>query len=358
VTLLQDVKVQKAAQEAPGKAVPAAPAVKAPTLEVAPSPHAYDLPLTTHAMMRDVVIALVPTTALAIYAFGWRAVMVVSVTLASCLAAEAIFMRLRGARATLGDLSAVITGLILGLSLPASCPWWVAVIAGFVGIGIGKTVFGSLGQNVFNPAMVGRAFVMISFSKFLGAPAYQVADASGILSQATPLTVVREAGGVMPDLWPMFLGTVNGSLGETSALACLIGGLYLCIRKTAAWQVPVGVFGAVIVLAGITQLVVTPAAIAAVPALGVSVLQHLTGGALVFGAFFIATDPVTNPMTKRGMLYFGIGVGAFVWLIRSFSGYPEGMMFAVLLMNALVPLINRWTVPLPVGGPVPAPASK
>lgn len=329
-----------------------------PALEVAPSPHAYDLALTTRSMMRDVLIALLPPTAMALYVFGWRAVLVVAVTTASCLCAELLFMRLRGIASTLSDLSAAVTGLILGLTLPATCPWWVAMIAGFVAIGIGKTVFGSLGQNIFNPAMVGRAFVMISFSKFLGAPAYQAADATGILTQATPLTLAREAGAAMPELWPMFLGTVNGSLGETSALACLLGGLYLCIRRTASWEIPVGVVAAVALFAGLVQLVVTPAAIAAVPALKLDVLSHLTGGALLFGAFFIATDPVTSPLTRRGKLGFGLGVGAFVWLIRTFSGYPEGVMFAVLLMNALVPLINRATVPIPVGGPVPAPARK
>ncbi|MBN2196644.1 MAG: RnfABCDGE type electron transport complex subunit D [Polyangiaceae bacterium] len=330
----------------------------APALEVAPSPHAFDLDLTTRGMMRDVLLALLPPMAMAIYTFGWLAVLVVTVTTASCLAAEELFERLRGSPAKLGDLSAVVTGVILGLTLPATCPWWVAMIAGFVAIGIGKTVFGSLGQNVFNPAMVGRAFVMISFSKFLGAPAYQVADAAGILSQATPLTVARDANAVMPELWPMFLGTVNGSLGETSALACLLGGLYLCARRTASWEIPFGVITAVVLFAGLTQLVVTPTAIAAVPALRLTVFEHLTGGALVFGAFYIATDPVTSPITGRGKLYFGLGVGAFVWLIRTFSGYPEGVMFAVLLMNALVPLINRGTVPVPVGGPTPALAKK
>ncbi len=331
-----------------------AAAAPGPALHVAPSPHAFDLALTTRRLMLDVLLALVPPAAMAVALFGWRAVLVVSVTTASCLAAEQVLMRLRGVPATLGDLSAAVTGVILGLTLPATCPWWVAMIAGFVGIGIGKTVFGSLGQNVFNPAMVGRAFVVISFSKFLGAPAYQVADAAGILSQATPLTAAREASAALPGLYPMFLGTVNGSLGETSALACLLGGAFLCVRRTASWEVPAGLIAAVVLLSGLTQPVVTPAAIAAVPALRLTVLEHLAGGALLFGAFYIATDPVTSPITARGKAIFGAGVGAFVWLIRSFSGYPEGVMFAVLLMNALVPLINRWTVPVPVGGPVPA----
>jgi electron transport complex protein RnfD len=326
---------------------------QAPELRVAPSPHAYDTALTTRGMMLQVIIALIPVTMVAIYFFQWRAVLVLAVTTASCLIAEEAFMRLRGQQAKLGDFSAGVTGLILGLSLPATCPWWVAMIAGFVAIGIGKVAFGSLGQNMFNPAMVGRAFVMISFSKFLGAPAYQLAEGVGIITQATPLTVARDASAAMPELTPMLLGSVNGSLGEISALACLGGGLFLIFFRTASWEVPAGMIGSLVVFASITQLLATPDAIAVVPALRLTVLEHLLSGALLFGAFFIATDPVTNPITNRGKVWFGIGTGFFVWLLRTFSGYPEGVMFAVLLMNALVPLINRWTVPVPVGGPVP-----
>jgi electron transport complex protein RnfD len=322
-------------------------------LHVAPSPHAYDTRLTTRRMMLDVLMALSPVVGMSLYNFGWRAVLVMAVTTASCLAVEEASAILRRKPSSLGDLSAAVTGLILGLSLPASCPWWVAMIAGVVAIGIGKLAFGGLGQNLFNPAMVGRAFAMISFSKFLGAPAYRLADVGGIVSQATPLTLARDSAAQMPDLWPMFLGTVNGSIGETSVVACLIGGLYLCVRRTASWEVPAGVLGALALLAGLSQLLVTEAATVAVPALRLTVLEHLTSGALVFGAFFIATDPVTNPISRKGMLVFGAGVGFLVWLLRSFSGYPEGVMFAVLLMNALVPLINRWSVPVPVGGPVP-----
>ena len=339
-------------KDAPKKK-PAKEEPQGPPLTVGPSPHVYDTSLTTRGMMIDVLIALVPPVAMSIYAFGWRAVLVMAVCTASCLLAEELFTRLRGRRATLSDCSAAVTGVILAMSLPATVPWWVAMIGGMIAITIGKLTFGSLGQNLFNPAMVGRAFVMISFSKFLGAPAYQAAEAGGIISQATPLTVARDAAASMPELLPMFLGTVNGSIGETSALACLLGGLYLCIRRTASWEVPLGTIGAVVVLGGLTQLLATDQAIAAVPALRLTVLEHLTAGALIFGAFYIATDPVTNPITAKGKLIFGLGVGFFVWLLRSFSGYPEGLMFAVLLMNAVVPLINRWTVPTPVGGPWP-----
>ena len=226
----------------------AEPPATGPTLYVAPSPHTYNKSLTTRSMMVDVLIALVPVVAMSVIGFGWRAVLVLAVCVASCLVAEGVFTRLRGRTATLGDCSAAVTGVILGLSLPATVPWWVAIIGSMVAIAIGKLTFGSLGQNLFNPAMVGRAFVMISFSKFLGAPAYQLADASGIVSMATPLTVARDAAAQMPGLWPLFLGTVNGSLGETSGVACLLGGLYLCLRRTASWEVPLGMIGAVAVL--------------------------------------------------------------------------------------------------------------
>jgi electron transport complex protein RnfD len=194
--------------------------------------------------------------------------------------------------------------------------------------------------------MVGRAFVMVGFPAALGASAY-VIPGSGVdaVTQATPLTALKMQGTATP-LAPLFLGTVNGSLGETSALASLLGGLYLCLRRTASWEIPLGMLGAVAAIAGLPALFG--------PAREWTVLHELCGGALVFGAFFIATDPVTSPLTPRGKLLFGAGTGALVLLIRKFSGYPEGVMFSVLIMNALVPLLNRWTVPTPLGGPVPA----
>jgi Na+-translocating ferredoxin:NAD+ oxidoreductase subunit D len=223
----------------------------------------------------------------------------------------------------------------------------VPVIGSVVAIGLGKMVFGGLGMNLFNPAMVGRAFVMLSFAGALGASAYVYPDAaSSILTEATPLTVAKStaASSDASAFWPLFLGTTNGSLGETSALGLLIGGIYLCIRRTAAWQSPAGVILGAAIPAWIFQI------------LGFTTLnpiEHLLAGSLLFGAFFIATDPVSSPLTSKGRWIFGIGIGALVTILRVFSSYPEGVMFAVLLMNAVVPLINRWTIPTPVGGPVP-----
>ncbi|GAB4222725.1 MAG: RnfABCDGE type electron transport complex subunit D [Acidobacteriota bacterium] len=320
-----------------------------PALRVAPSPHIADPSLTTARMMIDVLIGLAPVIAMSVWVFRWYAVLQIVIATLSCLAAEALATSMRRRALTLGDFSAAVTGVILGLSLPWSAPWYVGVIAGFIAIGLGKAVFGGLGYNVFNPAMVGRAFVMIAFPGALGAAAYQAQGvALHVVTEATPLTLAKQSA-IATDWWPLFLGTVNGSLGETSALACLLGGLWLCLRRTASWEIPASIVGTVAVLAGIGQLVR--------PDSPMTLAHHLLGGALLFGAFFIATDPVTSPLTFRGKVVFGIGIGVLVWLIRTFSGYPEGVMFAVLVMNAVTPLLNRWVYPDPLGGPAPAPKS-
>lgn len=315
-----------------------------PRLHVAPGPHLSDTALTTRRMMVDVLIGLAPVFAMSLAIFRWYAVLQVSLCVASCLVAEWLFALWRVRQAPLSDLSAAVTGVILGLSLPWSAPWYVGVVASFVAIGLGKAVFGGLGQNIFNPAMVGRAFVMISFASVMGATSYVRADASlSILTQATPLSAAKEAVGVdLPGLWIMFLGNTNGSLGETSALACLLGGLYLCWRRSASWETPLSVLLGAVLVAGLANLID--------PHTPLTVLHHLVGGSLFFGAFFIATDPVTSPLTLRGKVVYGIGIGGLVILIRLFSNYPEGVVFAVLLMNSMVPLINRWMVPLPLGG--------
>jgi len=189
--------------------------------------------------------------------------------------------------------------------------------------------------------------VMISFASVMGATTYVRPGASlEILTQATPLTVAKEAAGPVPDLWPLFVGNVNGSLGETSALACLLGGLYLCWRRAAAWEIPLAMVAGAAATAALANFLN--------PDTPLTVLHHLTAGSLVFGAFFIATDPVTSPLTRRGRTLFGAGVGVLVVLIRIWSNYPEGVVFAILLMNSTVPLLNRWTIPRPFGGS-PAP---
>ncbi|MFZ7128524.1 MAG: RnfABCDGE type electron transport complex subunit D [Desulfobacterales bacterium] len=314
---------------------------KTPVIHVSPSPHLSNQSLTTQRIMIDVVLGLIPVMAMALYVFRLYAVKQLAICILGCLAAETVFTRMRGRALALSDCSALVTGIILALSLPGPAPWYVGVIASFVAIGIGKAIFGGVGMNLFNPAMVGRAFVMIAFAGALAASGYQDA-ASGVdaVTQATPMDVYKQTGQVTP-LTALFLGVTNGSLGETSAIACLIGGIFLCIRRTASWEIPVGVIGAAAVIGGIANL--------ANPSSGWTVLHHIFGGALLFGAFFIATDPVSSPLTPRGKFLFGVGVGFFIMLLRLFSGYPEGVMFAVLIMNGLTPLINRWTVPRPLG---------
>ena len=327
----------------------------APKIHVAPGPHLQSSSYTTRRMMLDVIIALVPVLAVALWVFRQYAAIQIGVCVVSCVIAEWAFMAMRGKKATLGDLSAVVTGMIIAFSLPWNAPVHVGVIASVIAMGVGKAIFGGVGFNLFNPAMVGRAFVMLAFSGALAAPAYVegISDALPALadfSSATPLNAIK-AGEMkeIPAMMNLFIGNTAGSLGETSSLACLLGGLYLCIfRRTASWEVPAGILVAVAVICSFIYM-----------SNPVMIANQLLGGALLFGAVYIATDPVTNPLTPKGKFIFGLGVGALVMMIRKLSAYPEGVMFAVLLMNAITPLINRWTVPVPFGGkpkPKPAPA--
>lgn len=354
---------------------------------MAPSPHSFSKSLTTRRMMLDVLLAAAPLTAWAIIQFGAPAILQLLVCVGGCVVAEAVFTMMRG-RCPLGamkDLSATVTGVILALSLPCTAPWYVGFIGACAAIGIGKVVFGGLGQNIFNPAMVGRAFVMICFAWALAAGGYvkfaeetktptsnpdaattlpdrqDAKERLDVISQATPMDVLKnrikdrketlqakdEASPVA--ISRLFLGNVNGSIGEVSTLACLIGGLYLCWRRTAAWRIPAGVLLASAVTAVLVHLGGGGAGLSMVDFVG----YHMFGGALMFGAFYIATDPVSTPITPKGRWVFGIGMGLLVMLFRTMSTFPEGVMYAVLMMNAVVPLINRWTIGTPVGGPVP-----
>ena len=313
---------------------------QAPILNVAPSPHLTSTAMTTRQMMLDVLIALAPVVAASIYFFRGYAVKQLLICVLACMGTEALFTVMRKKPIQIKDCSALVTGVILALSLPGTAPWYISCIAATVAIGIGKMVFGGLGMNIFNPAMVGRAFVMIAFAAALAASGYEDAVSSiGIVTQATPLTAFQQSDVITP-LSTLFWGAYNGSLGETNSIACIIGGLYLCIRRTASWEIPVSMLAVVLVIATLASLGDNS---------GWSQLHHLFSGALLFGAFFIATDPVSSPLTPKGKLFFGAGVGLITMVLRIFSGYPEGVMFAVLFMNAATPLINRWTIPKPFG---------
>ena len=341
-------------------------------LTVSPSPHLYE-PSTSRRIMVEVVIGLLPGTAMAIYLFGGPAVIVLASSLVGCLGTEWIFNAVRRKPQTVLDGSGIVTALILGLSLPPTIPWWVVIIGAVVAIGIAKMIFGGLGGNIFNPAMVGRAFLMACFGVMMTtwvAPACEQSETAAQLAEsaepvavtgATPLALAKApikdaakeglppaqratAAEVNTLVVPMFQGTISGSAGETSALAWLIGGIFLLVRRTITWHIPIAVLATAGIIAGGAWLYndqVYP-----------NPLVHLFGGALMMGAFFIATDPVSCPLAKSGRLIFGAGVGAIVMLIRLKGGYPEGVMYAILLMNSMTPLLDRWTRPVPVGGHV------
>lgn len=330
---MTDVATKPDAKPAPPKPQP---------LVVAPGPHIKSGTLTTRRMMFDVIGAIMPIAIIEIAMFHHASAFKLLLAVATCMGLEAMFQALRGRPATLGDGSAILTGIILSLSFPPNTAWHIVFVASLVAIGLGKMAYGGLGQNIFNPAMVGRAFAIVAFPAALGAAAY-VPAVDGV-TMATPLSAFK-AEGIIPPLAPLFAGVGQGGFGTSSALASVIGGLYLCARRAASWEIPFAMIGTAALLALAIQL------------LGVSggwtVLHELSGGALIFGAFFIATDPVSSPLTPRGKLLFGAGIGALVIVIRKLTGYPEGVMFAVLIMNAFTPLINRWTIPAPLGGPMP-----
>jgi electron transport complex protein RnfD len=337
---------------------------------VTPSPH-ISKSMSTRSVMTDVVIGLVPALLAAMYFYRGHAVVLIVTCVIACVATEWLCNLLRRCpdpRESLGDVSAVVTGLILAFSLPPAAPLWAAVVGSVVSIAIGKMVFGGLGSNVFNPAMVGRTFMAVSFGALMTTwtvPATIEAESRVIKAdnpveartQATPLgwskaawksrgknaeASKQSAAHVNAHLRPLVLGEVGGCLGETSALALLVGGVYLLIRKTISFHIPAAVMLASLIFSGIVHL--------ARPESTLTPLANLCSGALILGAFFIATDPVTAPLTRRGMWLFGAGIGAVTVLIRVFGEYPEGFMYAVLLMNALTPLIDRLFKHVPTGG--------
>lgn len=329
-------------------------------ISVSFAPH-ISKPLSTRRVMLDVAIALTPALAAAGYYFRVHALLVIATSVVWCLAAEWVYNVIRKKPSSLGDGSALVTGIILALSLPPSFPIWATALGAVVAIVIGKMVFGGLGANVFNPAMVGRAFLMASFGSMMAAwtvpatidtkmPIVSLANDVDVRTQATPLAWSKkaikqndQAKTYSSDQFvPTLTGEVSGCLGETSTIALLLGGLYLFWRKTITLHIPLAVVSSAFVFGSIMYLVDSNAY--------VQPFFHLTSGALLFGALFIATDPVTAPLTRRGMWLFGLGVGAVTMVIRVFGAYPEGMMFAVLLMNAITPLIDRLFKRIPAGG--------
>ena len=316
---------------------------------ISPSPHVHGGD-SIEKNMYGVLIALVPTFIFSVVFFGLGAILVTLTSVVACLVFEYVIQKyLMKQRPTIWDGSAIITGVLLAFNLPSSLPLWIVVIGALVAIGIGKMSFGGLGNNIFNPALVGRVFLLISFPVQMTSwpvpNGFATADA---ITGATPLALVKEAvknGQAVGDTLSsvgittgnLILGNIGGSLGEVAAIGLLLGFAYMLIRKIISWHIPVAIFATVIVFSGILNL--------ADPAQFAGPVFHLFTGGLMLGAIFMATDYVTSPMTHKGMLIYGVGIGLLTVIIRVFGAYPEGMSFAILIMNGFTPLINRYCKP-------------
>ena len=293
-------------------------------LHISSSPHIHGKKTTTSIML-DVIIALLPATIAGFLIFGLKALSVVMMCIGVSVISEFVFNKLAKKEDTTSDLSAVVTGLLLGLNLPADTPLWQAAVGSIFAIVIVKCIFGGLGCNLVNPAITARVFMLVAFTT-LAKPSFPVDS----VATATPL--VDLAGGKTPELLDLFLGNVGGAIGETSKLALLIGGIYLICRKVISPVMPLSFIGTVFVL----TLLVNDFSLSAG-------LYQILSGSLFIGAFFMATDYVTSPATAKGKLIFGFGAGLITVLIRFWGVYPEGVSFAILLMNILNPYINVWS---------------
>jgi len=311
---------------------------------------------STPGIMRDVLVALVPVMAVATYYFGLSALVVVAAATAGALGAEWLWgPRGVGGERSLGDGSGVLTGVILGLILPPGLPLWMAFLGGVIAIGLGKLAWGGLGHNLFNPALVGRAFLQAAFPTAMTTWAmpgsgwgvrssnfawpFLHAEPDG-LTGATPLNLMKFANETAP-LEDLLRGSIAGSLGETSAAVILLAGLWLGLRRAFDWRIPVAILVSVAALSGVLW--------ALSPEKYPSPLFMLLSGGLLFGAFFMATDPVSSPLAPRGAWIYGVGIGFLVVVIRLWGGLPEGVMYAILLMNAATPLLERVDQPRAFG---------
>jgi Na+-translocating ferredoxin:NAD+ oxidoreductase subunit D len=303
-------------------------------LDLTASPHLHSA-WTTSKVMWVVALALVPPLVAGIIYFGPFQLLMVAVAVIFANATEAGVLTLRKKPINLLDGSATVTGLLLALTLPPNIPLYAAAIGSVVAIGLGKQIFGGLGYNIFNPALVGRAFLQAAFPVAMTSWTLPNFAVDGI-TRATPLAFKFLEGGDTP-LIGLFLGNISGSLGETSALALLIGGLFLIIIGIVNWRIPLSVLAGVALFGGIFWLID--------PVTYPSPLFHLLSGGLLLGAFFMATDWVSSPVTNKGMLIFGVSIAAIIVFIRLFGGLPEGVMYSILLMNAFVPMIDRYVRP-------------
>jgi len=317
------------------------------TLKVSHSPHIFE-DTSVKKLMYGVVIALLPTLAWSVYAFGIGAIIVTAVSVVSCVVFEFLIQKfLLKQQPTITDGSAIVTGMLLAFNVPSNLPIGIIIIGALVSIGIGKMTFGGLGSNPFNPALVGRVFLLISFPVQMtswpipkGFDTKYVDAATG----ATPLGILQEGDkpvtqlmDQMPSYSDLFLGQMGGSLGEMAAFALIIGFIILLYMRVITWHIPVSIIGSVGVFTGILWL--------ADPTQFADPMFHILSGGLLLGAIFMATDYVSSPMSKKAMWIYGIGIGVLTVLIRVFGSYPEGVSFAILIMNAFVPILNRYVKP-------------
>lgn len=311
-------------------------------LVVSPAPHIHGKNDTSR-LMGDVLLALLPALVVSVMAYGPRALVVTAFSVACCVLVEWFVQKfmIKGP-VTLGNLSAVVTGVLLAFNLPANINLGLVAIGAVVAIGVAKMTFGGLGKNPFNPALVARVFMLIAFPVAMTT----FPEAVGAVTGATPLAMAKEAlaAGVPMkdvvqsfDLVDMSLGMRSGSLGEISVLALVLGFVWLLVRRVISWHIPVGVLGTMAIFSGILWL--------CSPGEYMSPLFHLCSGGAVLGAVFMATDYVTSPMTNKGMMIYAVGIGLITMLIRTWGAYPEGMSFAILIMNAFVPLIDKYVLP-------------
>ena len=302
-------------------------------LRLSVSPHIHSGRSTT-GIMRDVLIALAPAAIAGTVIFGLRALLVIAVCVASCVLFEALFNMIVKKEQTVGDLSAAVTGLLLALNLPANIPIWQCVLGSVFAIILVKCLFGGIGCNLVNPAITARVFMLVSFGSMANQAMPKIVDA---VSSATPLVDI--AKGETPSLLSLFLGTTGGAIGETCALALIIGFIYLLARRVITWHVPVSFVGTVFLISFFVEGMNFQTALSLV----------LSGGLLI-GAIFMATDYVTSPATKWGKIIFGIGAGVLTFAIRKYGTYPEGVSFAILFMNILTPYIEKLTARRVFGG--------
>lgn len=304
------------------------------------SPHVHST-MSTKKIMWGVIIAMLPAFLVSVYFFGIDALVLTLVSVASCLFFEWVIQKyiLKGNLSTLGDGSAVITGMLLAFNVPSSLPLWLIILGSLVAIGVGKMTFGGLGKNPFNPALVGRVFLFLSFPTDMAMSAWPkptplfgsgIADA---ITGPTTLSLIKQ-GKELPAVTDMLVGNVGGSFGEISAIAILIGGIYMICRKIISWHIPVSFLGSAFIFALILHIIN--------PAVYVAPIYHLLAGGMMLGAVFMATDMVTSPITHKGQIIFGCGCGILTIIFRCFGPMPEGVSFAILIMNGVTPLINKF----------------